>query len=452
MRAFPTGGRLAKLASASTVIVAGTGPHHSNTITTPPINRIPPEVLGDIFKTFLNGGDRVQHNTCLSVSGESDLAPLVLIRVCSQWRELIMAMPSLWSSISITVPKSSYIPLTKFWLSRTGECPLSIRLHQSSRPDEMENNATQAILSILLLHSYHWRQVDLFFSSPGIQYPINSLTTLSIPLLEDLSLDLKSTRKDSKVDQIWRKFHSAPRLQRLYWHSPDNELPRYAPWARLTYLNFENDVHVDVLLDSLQACESLELLDVVVDSPLAPSVPIKSLTLERLRHLKIVFLTGVHYLYDNISLPSLTSLHIEHQCGVEQPRKCQSFRSFLERSSCRLKAFEFWDTSLTQEELLLYLEPNAMASVTKLTIASEVNDDVARLLTPGSDSAMAFLPELEDMEFIPSCGGDKLAFLASSRFTNRSCTTLKTLVANGVTFDLCIWSIFDRLFHSCSIR
>lgn len=445
-----------KLASPLILSVAGINSYNGAVDKTviAPINRlIPPEVLGDIFTAFLHSGDRVQYDSCcISVSGDSDVAPFVLGQVCWHWRELVLATPSLWSSVSINIPKRFHISLTKFWLSRAGECPISFRVNQSLNPSKEENEATQEILSILLCLSHRWRRVDLFFSSQGIQYPLESLADLSIPLLEDVSLDFLSMRNEHSVDRIWHKFHSAPRLQRLYWHSLNKELPSHAPWARLKFLRVKLAIHVDVLLDSLQACQALETLDVDVISALTPLTLLRSLTLEKLRTLKITFKTGVHYLYDYLNAPSLTCMVVEHQYGVEQPRKCQSFQKFLERSCCRLKVVEFWDTCLTRDEFLSYLEPTAMASVVKLILASEVNDDIAHLLAPRSDSAMAFLPQLEELEFIYGCENIALSLMASTRFTNRSCATLKTLIANNTTFDLHIRSIFDEIFHSVKVR
>lgn len=91
-----------------------------------------------------------------------------------------------------------------------------------------------------------------------------------------------------------------------------------------------------------------------------------------------------------------------------------------------------------------------MASVVKFTIASTVNHDVARLLSPSNDSGMALLPQLEDMEFIYGCGNDLLTKMASTRFFNVSCVILKTVVVNGVLFDLRIGSVFNRIFHSAT--
>ncbi|EKM75406.1 hypothetical protein AGABI1DRAFT_16326, partial [Agaricus bisporus var. burnettii JB137-S8] len=61
-----------------------------------PIRRLVPEILQEIFWLCLP----VAHNSVLSAKE----APLLLGRVCSQWRRIAYSTPKLWCSLHINAP------------------------------------------------------------------------------------------------------------------------------------------------------------------------------------------------------------------------------------------------------------------------------------------------------------------------------------------------------------
>ncbi|KAJ6570307.1 hypothetical protein B0H10DRAFT_2108431 [Mycena sp. CBHHK59/15] len=103
-----------------------------------PMCALLPETLQEIFMACLP----VDHYAIMHVSE----APLLFGRVCSAWRTISLGTAALWSSIHIVVPypDSTEIftddpPITsilkrseamQIWLSRSGNCPLSITLFE----------------------------------------------------------------------------------------------------------------------------------------------------------------------------------------------------------------------------------------------------------------------------------------------------------------------------------
>ncbi|KAF9560424.1 hypothetical protein CPC08DRAFT_636652, partial [Agrocybe pediades] len=98
-----------------------------------PVRRLPPEVLQHIFAWCLP-----QTRNCVMHASE---APLLLGRVCSDWRKLAMSTHELWSKLHIVPPTVNYaLPLSsikafkrkrrlvKMWLDRSGACPLSLSI------------------------------------------------------------------------------------------------------------------------------------------------------------------------------------------------------------------------------------------------------------------------------------------------------------------------------------
>ncbi|XP_006455720.1 hypothetical protein AGABI2DRAFT_210234, partial [Agaricus bisporus var. bisporus H97] len=65
-----------------------------------PIRQLLPEILQEIFWQCLP----VAHNSVLSAKE----APLVLGRVCSQWRRIAYSTPKLWCSLHIAIPPLTY--------------------------------------------------------------------------------------------------------------------------------------------------------------------------------------------------------------------------------------------------------------------------------------------------------------------------------------------------------
>lgn len=97
-----------------------------------PARRLLPEVLQEIFIHCLP----TDRNPAMSATE----APLLLGRVCRQWRDVAYSTPTLWSGIHISIPFNS--PFVRMhtcshavrakavnaWLLRSGVCPLSISL------------------------------------------------------------------------------------------------------------------------------------------------------------------------------------------------------------------------------------------------------------------------------------------------------------------------------------
>lgn len=92
-----------------------------------PITKLPPEVLQEIFVLCLP----VAYNAVMSARE----APLLLCRVCHDWRQLAHATPRLWTSIHISLCYDvTIVPIPSpddviSWLSRSKSLPLSLSLY-----------------------------------------------------------------------------------------------------------------------------------------------------------------------------------------------------------------------------------------------------------------------------------------------------------------------------------
>ncbi|PPQ90854.1 hypothetical protein CVT25_007389 [Psilocybe cyanescens] len=144
-----------------------------------PIRRIPPDILFKIFRHC-----QPTHRNPTMAASE---APMLLTRVCSRWRSIALASPRLWARIHVSFRKessisggipgypaissetvSSFLQLRchalKEWLSRSGNCPLSISInYPPTYTTSMEplDKSTILLLKTILLFSSRWRTLEL---------------------------------------------------------------------------------------------------------------------------------------------------------------------------------------------------------------------------------------------------------------------------------------------------
>lgn len=123
------------------------------TPSTPYINRMPVEVLGEIFIHCLTAITPLQLRmlrlNTLSPSSQAD--PQTLGEVCRFWRDVTLLTPSLWSRFSIYQPRCTQISKVALWLNRSRRYPLDITIDKykgSVTPDDRA--AIDEILSLLI--------------------------------------------------------------------------------------------------------------------------------------------------------------------------------------------------------------------------------------------------------------------------------------------------------------
>ena len=122
-------------------------------------------------------------------------APLLLGRICKQWRDITYNTAEFWSAVHVVIPWASQpkrrrlkFDAFKGWLSRSGDHPLCISLYVSceSYCNESDLNGwfsqpfcdhasdlttdTPAFLNLLIPHSARWEHIVLVL--PHACYPI----------------------------------------------------------------------------------------------------------------------------------------------------------------------------------------------------------------------------------------------------------------------------------------
>lgn len=241
-----------------------------------PINRLPPEIICEIFlqlaihcyrlsdKTYLHGCRTV-------IPGKDPYAWIVVTHVCRYWRSTALHFPKLWTLIS-----RKQVDIVRAFVSRSGQAPLDIVEHPS------DQNAHQ-VMKILLEESDRWRTLELSATHCSWdQLP------RSAPSLEVLRLNSWSSQVDSNSLSF-----ELPRLRSVYLvHSPFSLVERIVKRDTITNLILINITHTQApatwagVLRSMPFLEELQLKDAI--QSIYPAPHSQRASLPRLRSLNLV--------------------------------------------------------------------------------------------------------------------------------------------------------------------
>ncbi|KAK7033297.1 hypothetical protein R3P38DRAFT_790814 [Favolaschia claudopus] len=351
-----------------------------------PIRRIPPEVLGEIFIHCLA---RQSMEPFVQASG--DQFPLLLTQISSNWRNVALATPALWTSLAINITTASCIPnldLIKTWIARSGSCPLSFYIEETIQKDYYTEGiiTSASILELYAPHYHRWRNIRL-------QYQDWRIATGFLHLPRDLppqSLQSLHLARDfwhaSEYDQLSLML-SAPHLRKCIWVSNTDIGTFQAPFPQLTTLFLERPVDVKDFMHILSEGAKLELTQfLVLDSD--PSLASDSPLMIRHENLRALDLTADLFgpLFNQLELPCLTHISMTRfDMGAHWPH--DEFMSLLLRSKCVLREITLNDIDISPNQMCVVIR-HASHSLEKLSLNNNrrsrhviANDEVLRLLT-----------------------------------------------------------------------
>ncbi|KAF7326196.1 hypothetical protein MKEN_00471800 [Mycena kentingensis (nom. inval.)] len=192
-----------------------------------PIRRLPRDVVEELFVACLPS-----RNCAMSFTE----APLLLGRVCSSWRTIAWSTPRLWSQLHISQPimyvedrpaedrlrmwheealallRDAFIA----WLSRSGDCNLSISVQcsQYPSPSDIFGPDKQGIVAALLPFAARWEHIRIMDITPEDFIRLQDLPAL--PRLRSFDLTEGYYRELSQPE-FWHAHNifRAPNITRL---------------------------------------------------------------------------------------------------------------------------------------------------------------------------------------------------------------------------------------------
>ncbi|KAJ7482972.1 hypothetical protein B0H11DRAFT_1208714 [Mycena galericulata] len=338
-----------------------------------PYKKLPAELLAEIFLFCTTSP--------VSLPPKTDEPLLMLLQVCSSWREMALQIPELWANISVSFTAEATVEwitdVAEQWISRSGaEYPLSITA-QCTGPFATLVCENPALLSgsvaLVVTNSYRMRHFDLAAPFEALQ-PVFELPRGAFPCLQTMALRPLLVLNDMATPQTWHwpstsvTFEVAPVLREASY-SP---LPLYKlaeleaiaedvmervmtttseaghqffapavalPAAQLSVLNFPFTAWTaDAWCALLNECPNLVHLEVAIQpSPDTDSPPISpQLThMDCLEYLLVSALSGGgDELIDRLVTPRLTLFIL---MGTRFPPA--AFISFRARSNFTLHTF-----------------------------------------------------------------------------------------------------------------
>ncbi|KAJ7157308.1 hypothetical protein C8R46DRAFT_1293871 [Mycena filopes] len=361
-----------------------------------PGRRLPFEIIQRIFVACLP-----THRNCIMSATE---APVLLGRICSSWRAISLVTPRLWCSLHVAEPKEDHmrqrfkehskekfvqrLEITKTWLSRSGQCPLSISFqgNTQSRGDVTVTRGRSFIQAIIPF-APRWTDITLRASSSAVKL-LSSITKDNVPLLQRLEV--------STVEGSLPLF-DAP------------SLTEFTVTGRHVWIEDLADIRWEGLtLLSLEVCSlMLDPDNVLVDEPGRVLVPL-------LQSLHITgFSQGIQTMFRRLSLRELRRLEVTSEYALDDelhtPISVEDFLTFLAISYC-LERLRIGTPMFTPSSLVQLLR-GLPASITCLHIADHlypwvptyvagiVNDEMIAALTPTPDYPGS-CPALQELQII----------------------------------------------------
>ncbi|KAF7376639.1 hypothetical protein MSAN_00080700 [Mycena sanguinolenta] len=283
------------------------------------VQTVPPEIAAKIFTHCLSDS---------TSAPDPNTAPLLLGRICRDWRNLVQDCPQLWASLKID---QSRIPvsLIETWLSRAQSIPLILELCVPGLEDDDWDAAK--FITVFQRHSQTWRDVTL--DLPGEQLYLFG-SDLPLPLLERLTmtdcfpeaaLPCNAFRNAHALRQLTLARAVHPAVLQLPWteittfQSPSGSL---LPEEFLTILQYTPNI-VDCTVTLYNESESDGLPDVAQLAFLA------SLSLETL-------IPGALDVFDHISVLALRRLDLSSILFSGRVLVSR-LHPFLSRPSCQLR-------------------------------------------------------------------------------------------------------------------
>ncbi|PPQ80487.1 hypothetical protein CVT25_001753 [Psilocybe cyanescens] len=308
-----------------------------------PIRRIPTDLLHKIFQYCLP-----LHRNPIMAETE---APVLLTRICSLWRSIVLCSPPLWARLHIVFSDQDLLPdddkpilgrnATKVpklpktlvthilrrrceavdeWLHRSGICPLSISVFYTSHllwPSDVNSNispgsseTTIQLLGILSSTSNRWQHVE--FNMPYEVYNVFE------DQFRDSDLGMLTTLRVSFVQPppfATIKIPKARNLKRIMFNLRLPDIGGFVANWKLTYISLHVALPVSDTVRLLRNCPELVQFKVIIsESMIDPNQVPESLFLEdtiflpRLRVLDIVDYVFCEYagnFYDRIDAPEL---------------------------------------------------------------------------------------------------------------------------------------------------
>ncbi|KAJ7747575.1 hypothetical protein B0H16DRAFT_1725995 [Mycena metata] len=306
---------------------------------------LPNEITSEIFRHTIHPSSDLEYSN-----------PTVLAHICRLWRAIALALPALWSNVSLRPTYQSLqnnLALAKSWLPRSHPSPLSISIHSGATVGQQ---GVGKILEIIRPHLDRLQRLEV-----GLSMRTNSdleLLQSSMPQLRCLALWCNRFGRE----QVLIRRENVPSLHTVELHHffRSGVLRFDLPWKHITTLicNRVNYRHWRLLLEETPALIRCEVTHMQREMLTDASA---SLTLH---HLEILIFSMYEEGEDPVweifplakmHLPALRVLHIPEPY-LRTP-SVGDLQAFVSRSGCQLEELRIIDLLPGRKQAYLDIFP-----------------------------------------------------------------------------------------------
>ncbi|KAF8884634.1 hypothetical protein BD779DRAFT_767425 [Infundibulicybe gibba] len=281
---------------------------------------LPPEIIEKIFLEFCSS------STIFPL--RRDEPRLLITQVCSQWRAIALAIPSIWANIRISIDSTPILDPIRTWISRSAQSTLSFWI---CRPTNYRTSST-AILDLIFPIIQRCASLQLYINQPALTRLL-SLPPGSLHALQEISIGAMPIPDASilAVDRRATAFQQCPYLRQVTFafttHKTD-PTDFNLPWHQLTHLNMPSCLSYEYeCFDVLRQCTALEECNI-------PTLPAHFRDLEKVQALSHhpIMLPSLHTLYLSLRDPVGHSVHFVRALCLPRLRSLHPVSSTLPRA------------------------------------------------------------------------------------------------------------------------
>ncbi|KDR77098.1 hypothetical protein GALMADRAFT_139119 [Galerina marginata CBS 339.88] len=331
------------------------------------MSNFPAELLLEIFDHVCEQ-PRISEALQVDVDGYS--GPLLLGRVCKQWRDIAWLAPTLWTFIYFVPSSDKYAVQSKLldaYLRRSKDLPLTIvfRMKEFSKPYDYEDNRLLPLYKLIAQECHRWEVIDIFIPYFCVSY-LNT-TCHKFPLLRTASVE--AARTGALPSFVRNAIHMRD-LGLTVFPMPKLETPHlHLTHFRATRLASDQVLDAFALTPNLRSCIVEDMTRISPGAVASPHIHLKKLE-------TFTFSTrnasGVEsHLFQNISTPILREFRCRARLGNDLP--LYLIKTLLDRSSCQLEGFELKTSGLDSLDINARLDPllRRLTTVSRLVLDFE---------------------------------------------------------------------------------
>ncbi|KAF8230571.1 hypothetical protein L208DRAFT_1438232 [Tricholoma matsutake] len=369
-----------------------------------PVDRLPVELLGEIFLRCLPD--------IYFVLPRPTLAPMLLCQISGHWRQVALATPKLWVRVTVAGRPHynySHLSLLELWMKRSLNHSLSLQFGPGMDFWDNRNPAFEIILS----QSHRWRYLSLAFTERIADQFLTAYVGGVMSPVQVLKLDA-SACTDEQANQIVLVLNHFPHLRRLQFTRHTSIPLLGAPWSQMTHIWLTCPMSDQECLEILSRCSQVEDFRVSHITP-ANFTSSRKIILPKLFFLQMQSAEDAR-IFDNIDCPSLRNLHLKR--WVSGSKALLSFADFLSRSGCQLESFHLHDDDLSEDDVISHLKAPPLKPLRTLELeCRRLGSKTLKVLSCTENPEANILPSLQTIWFKHSFFGycDILQQMTQSR-------------------------------------